>query len=803
VRIHSVKLRNFISHKETSIEFPPGLTVIIGRNGAGKTSILDAISYALFKEHGRGKDENVINRRSNSAQVQLTFSSRGRKYEITWNIQRRKRALATLKDLTSGSAIFIDAGERTAIPELEKILGISKDVFLNAAYVRQGEIAKLLDARPAERKEIISKLLGIEVLEKIWEGLRTPIKRLEERLEALTKEVERKKEVEEQLKAIELELSASRETLENVEKQISSLEKNLDNVQKQIKLEEEKRSRYEKLREKIAEVEKAISAKRQELVNKQHNLEIVRKAEEKSSKLEELREKRKNLRGEVETVEEEVAKLRAESERLDAVKKNLKDLADELRMLEASIREYEKRLERRSGQKVDEENFPKILKLTLTRYKELEQQLRERSEEVLRKIGELQGRRRVCIRNLRELEDGGDVCPLCKRPMTPQHREKVLAQLREDLENIEKELTKLEDEKDEVELRVREVASIIEEVSKIDLESFRASLKRMETLRREIDRLSEELRKSGQAKEKLQEAESTLRKKREELVKLESLLLEYEREVGVIEKLGSSQSISSQIHRISSEIEEIKKEKERLQAEIEELDYDREKYESLVAEMSEIHKELSKSRSEYAKLVQKIELLEADKERFEKELAEAAEAELRLKVVEEYLRKLKIIRECFDKDGVQRYARAAAKKIIEHYARRFLQFFTLAYSDLRLDEDYDIYVYGPLGEQSVDSLSGGEKTAIALCLRLGIAAALTGDRMECILMDEPTTHLDPERRRELIKLLMNFRSERGLIPQALIVTHDVEVEQAADQVYHITLKNGYSYLEKAIPSSAR
>ena len=160
--IQKVRLINFVSHRDTSLELPHGLTAIIGRNGAGKTSILDAISYALFKQHSRGRDENLINRRASSAQVQLQFSSNGRSYEITWRIERGRRARAILKDAESGSPILIDAGERTAIPEMEKILGISREVFLNAAYIRQGEVARLLEARPAERKELISKLLGID-----------------------------------------------------------------------------------------------------------------------------------------------------------------------------------------------------------------------------------------------------------------------------------------------------------------------------------------------------------------------------------------------------------------------------------------------------------------------------------------------------------------------------------------------------------------------------------------------------------------------------------------------------------------
>jgi len=64
-------------------------------------------------------------------------------------------------------------------------------------------------------------------------------------------------------------------------------------------------------------------------------------------------------------------------------------------------------------------------------------------------------------------------------------------------------------------------------------------------------------------------------------------------------------------------------------------------------------------------------------------------------------------------------------------------------------------------------------------------------------MDEPTIHLDPERRRELVRLLANLRGERGLIPQAIIVTHDPEVEQAANQVYRVEIEAGYSRVERA------
>ncbi|MEM0483042.1 MAG: AAA family ATPase, partial [Nitrososphaerota archaeon] len=127
MRINELKVRNLLSHKDTRIVFPSGLTAIVGENGAGKTALLDAISYALFKEHSRGVDENLINRRADSAEVSLKFTAGGREYSIEWRIRRKSRAVANMRELPSNKPILIDAGERTVLPEVEKRLGISKE----------------------------------------------------------------------------------------------------------------------------------------------------------------------------------------------------------------------------------------------------------------------------------------------------------------------------------------------------------------------------------------------------------------------------------------------------------------------------------------------------------------------------------------------------------------------------------------------------------------------------------------------------------------------------------------------------
>ena len=63
-------------------------------------------------------------------------------------------------------------------------------------------------------------------------------------------------------------------------------------------------------------------------------------------------------------------------------------------------------------------------------------------------------------------------------------------------------------------------------------------------------------------------------------------------------------------------------------------------------------------------------------------------------------------------------------------------------------------------------------------------------------MDEPTTHLDEERRKELVNILNSFFREGGrIIPQMLIITHHNEIEEVADVVYAVSKKDGYSTTE--------
>jgi len=107
---------------------------------------------------------------------------------------------------------------------------------------------------------------------------------------------------------------------------------------------------------------------------------------------------------------------------------------------------------------------------------------------------------------------------------------------------------------------------------------------------------------------------------------------------------------------------------------------------------------------------------------------------------------------------------------------------------LTIDDDYEVTVYGPEGESSMSMVSGGEKIAIALALRLGITQAMANGELDTILLDEPTIHLDSSRKHELINLLKEMSS----LPQMIIVTHEAQLENAADNLIKVEKENGIS-----------
>src|SRR4030042_1991799 len=171
--LKKIKLEDFISHKKTELELGYGINVVVGPNGAGKTSILDGIIFALFNDSSsRGKKENLINSRAKKCKVELGFTEGGIGYDVEVVMERKGSARGALFRLAGEKKnLLVRGGERSVVPEIQKVLGIDKNMFLQSVYVRQGEIEKLVTARPGDRKELDELESDLKSLEAVLQEL--------------------------------------------------------------------------------------------------------------------------------------------------------------------------------------------------------------------------------------------------------------------------------------------------------------------------------------------------------------------------------------------------------------------------------------------------------------------------------------------------------------------------------------------------------------------------------------------------------------------------------------------------------
>ncbi len=163
-----------------------------------------------------------------------------------------------------------------------------------------------------------------------------------------------------------------------------------------------------------------------------------------------------------------------------------------------------------------------------------------------------------------------------------------------------------------------------------------------------------------------------------------------------------------------------------------------------------------------------------------------------LKIVKEYVKGLDEIQiNIFSRDGpVATSLRSWALNTISVKASEYLSLLNTKIQRILLSEktrDVSITCYSKNEVLELESLSGGEKVSVALALRLGMASLLGASNLNLMILDEPTTHLDAERKKSLVGVLSQLsnisNSESPM--QFLIITHDAEIfdDSTVERIY--------------------
>ena len=679
--ITSIELGDFLAHSETKLEFEKGVTIFVGENGAGKSSIIDGITFSLFGQHTRKSNKGLIKRGSNQGYSKIEFSINGKQYETVRKIDSKGGLVATFSEITKEGRVEIAAGERKQFGEsmteqVEKTIGMDFEKLKIASIVQQGELNSIINAKPKEFKELLNAIIGIDKLDVASESMKKVTKEFREKIKT---------------------------DLGYDDTHIEILERDLERSQQEIKEAEPEKNQLELKQKQIHE----------ELKKLQKELEIETPKIDKIKQLE-LRK----------------------DELLRYVKETMKEIQQKISENERKIRDCEGCFDE-IKLKVDFES--KI------------QKVEEAVDDTLRKIQEMKSqiaslKEKQILASKLQLKD--NKCPVCNSIV-----EKLNPFFQE--EHIKEEIIKLQEN-----IKLKE---------------------------KELDMYTQKKKEFLEKVQKTRDAEATLRA---HSINTKEELMEIQKETQ-IQKIKLPMINNNDLKEISQIDDHSKVIFENiLKLEVDTKGFSEKEFLNLKNTILEKQTSLSQMDQQIGGILEKIDKAKTQIETIQKVILE-------LKIVKKYVSKLdKVQTNIFSRDGsVATSLRSWALNSISVKASEYLSLLNTKIQRIALSEkarDVSIACYSKTEVLELESLSGGEKVSVALALRLGMASLLGSSNLNLMILDEPTTHLDAERKKSLVRVLSQLTeiSNSQTPMQFLIITHDAEIfeDSNVEQIYKFESK---------------
>ncbi|GET42483.1 exonuclease subunit SbcC [Microseira wollei] len=185
-------LKNFLSYRKATLDFSGLHTACIcGSNGAGKSSLLEAITWVIWGECRAASEEDVIHAGADEVQVDFIFHYQDATYRV---IRTRTRGGSSVLEFQvktpSGFKVLTERGVRSTQQLIIEHLKLDYDTFINSAYLRQGRADEFMLKKPNERKQILADLLKLDQYETLAEQAKDMSREFKVRADAIERDLE-------------------------------------------------------------------------------------------------------------------------------------------------------------------------------------------------------------------------------------------------------------------------------------------------------------------------------------------------------------------------------------------------------------------------------------------------------------------------------------------------------------------------------------------------------------------------------------------------------------------------------------
>ncbi|MBO3809431.1 MAG: AAA family ATPase [Candidatus Brockarchaeota archaeon] len=323
--IETLRLRNLERYRNVQLDFSAGLNLIKGRNSTGKTTLLNALTFALFGEVPEARPKLLVSKLPGSGEMSVYVRFRSPVSGKVVEVERRGsldrngdyRTLERILRIDGKNASF--GSEEDLRSMITELLGMSLRKFINLVYVRQGRLTEILEPQ----REQMDSVMGITLL-----------RELREQLDGARRELERfnGKDAATEIQSLEERVPELDSSLKQIDEDICRLNREVQELENLLKKAESSELtellNYIKKREEVEEELKKISSRSRELLE-QAGVSSIEKLEEKVSlsekELEALKAARNSLKKELD----------ASMEKWLSVKSLVENLAKQVRERES------------------------------------------------------------------------------------------------------------------------------------------------------------------------------------------------------------------------------------------------------------------------------------------------------------------------------------------------------------------------------------------------------------------------------------------------------------------------------------